>query len=145
SMAPRTMAILSAERAMSVASKAIGGSLRAAQRRLAIARLERGFDAAEDLVVGERLSFRRISSEDFLLAILKVDERSFFFSVNGRGEHDVRDLGERMRRIPRMNDEEFRFAKIGDDRGIFRARTEFGVADVEDVDAVGAFRQKIVR
>src|SRR2546423_931175 len=117
--APRTMAILRIESVTSVGSNGIV-VLRAPGRWLALFG-KRALNAAENLVVAERLSLRRIGGEDLLRAILQIDERAVFLRVNGRRQHDVGNVVQRMRGIPRMNDEELRFAQIGDDRGIFGA------------------------
>src|SRR5438270_286102 len=93
SMARRTIAIFSDERAMSVASKGMTSS-REHGRFPA-----RSFDAAENLVVADGLSLGRIRREDLLLAALQIDERPFLFRMNGRREEDVGGVVERMRGV----------------------------------------------
>src|SRR5207302_5878609 len=116
SMAPRTTAIFSPERPTSSQSMpCMPLRLRSCQLELRdlfeAAELggifvEHRPDAAVQLEIGDRLPFRRIGLMDSLHAALQIRERPFLLDMDRRREKDVRNVVQRMIRVPRHHHEE---------------------------------------
>src|SRR5256885_13951690 len=109
SRAPTTMTIFR----MEIATSTLSIPAMRSRARERFFRRKRAGDALENLQIGNRLALRPVGGVNLLHAALQIRERALLLHVDRGGEKDVGDFVQRMRRIPGVEDEEPRFAQLG--------------------------------